>query len=368
MKNKMDFKITKLSYIRAFALLFSIFISACEQNKSTTEADRKNISKPLHRLADSDGNYALPDKNNRLSFPRDHAPHKNYRQEWWYLTANLLTEDGRKFASQWTLFRVSVDGNHWYFAHAALADEKEQESAFRNGREEFANIEIKSSPFIANIDEWSWQSTQDFLPAKLSYGNFEGSNNNDWQVEFTLSGKQEFYLQGQQGFSQKHTQLAIASHYYSHPFIDVSGRVLWQGQWVKVTGSAWFDREWGSQMLAPDQQGWDWFSLRLTDDLALMVYRIRSTKENFVYGSLMHRDGRIETLSKKQISIRLEHQREDTYPNRFTIALPEHNINLNINIVNNKQVMRFGIEYFEGMVTFDGSHQGVGFVEMTGYQ
>ena len=29
--------------------------------------------------------------------------------------------------------------------------------------------------------------------------------------------------------------------------------------------------------------------------------------------------------------------------------------------------MRFGIEYFEGMVTFSGSHQGKGFVEMTGY-
>jgi predicted secreted hydrolase len=30
--------------------------------------------------------------------------------------------------------------------------------------------------------------------------------------------------------------------------------------------------------------------------------------------------------------------------------------------------MRFGIEYFEGMVTFTGSHQGRGFLEMTGYQ
>ena len=29
------------------------------------------------------------DPNYQITFPRDHGAHKNFRIEWWYLTANL---------------------------------------------------------------------------------------------------------------------------------------------------------------------------------------------------------------------------------------------------------------------------------------
>ena len=181
-------------------------------------------------------------------------------------------------------------------------------------------------------------------------------------------GEDSFYLQGEQGFSQKHASLNAASHYYSQPFIELSGRIFWQGKWQKVTGSAWFDREWSSQGVAPDQQGWDWFSLHLTKDLALMVYRIRSKTQEYIYGSLMHTDGTIETLNDKQINLTTQHLAQSIYPESFKLKLEEHNIDIEVKIVNNKQIMSFGFEYFEGMVTFDGSHQGAGFVEMSGYK
>ena len=40
-----------------------------------------------------------------LKFPRDHNAHKEFKIEWWYITANLKNENGDSFGIQWTLFR-----------------------------------------------------------------------------------------------------------------------------------------------------------------------------------------------------------------------------------------------------------------------
>ncbi|WP_157619199.1 lipocalin-like domain-containing protein [Psychromonas aquimarina] len=343
---------------------------------------------PLKKLADDQQQYTQASAGNNITFPKAHSPHKGYRHEWWYLTTNLTSENGQRFASQWTLFRTAVNNRHWYFAHAALADTKEHLSAFRNGREELGNVEVSDRPFRAVIDDWIWQSSAQLLPARLSYGssNYGGSNEplknasaqdpvlesedleqENWQVKLSLSSSKPFYLQGNKGFSKKHHSEDIASHYYSQPFIDVKGEILWQGKRQRVTGNAWFDREWGSSMLAQDQQGWDWFSLRLSKDKALMIYRIRSQEDDFLYGSLMHSSGKIDILEIKDINLQSRLISELGYPQAFTLKVESQGIDINIDIINNKQIMRFAIEYFEGMVTFNGSHTGQGFVEMTGY-
>ena len=370
------------------SLLSILLLAACSDEKAPSRS-------PLKGLSDSVGSFDKPTKSHVITFPQAHAPHKTFQQEWWYLTANLRTESGQSLAAQWTLFRRAVEDKHWYFAHAALADAEQHQSAFRSAREELGNVVINTQPFHAQIDDWQWQSRQGLLPAKLRYGNFTGTKahqspdelskqvpllpkkqqqwqvNLDLNVDAALTEKAHYFLQGDNGFSQKHGSLAIASHYYSQPFIKVSGEVFWQNQWQKVTGDAWFDREWGSQMLAEDQQGWDWFSLRLNANTALMVYRIRSNEQDFLYGSIMRRDGSIKTLTAKDIILtQLNNTRSNessAYPELFLIGIAEENIDIEVSVINTKQIMRFGIEYFEGMVTFSGSHQGQGFLEMTGY-
>lgn len=347
-----------------------VFISGC----SGESAKNNDL---LKGLEDTSNQFEKPSVNNRITFPKAHAPHKTYQQEWWYLTANLKTEEGQSLATQWTLFRRGVEQKHWYFAHAALADTEQHLSAYRNAREELGNVAINTQPFVAEIDDWRWQSSSSLLPAHLNYGSVVGviANPNDvsvdqqhWQVKLNLTSDKPFFLQGEKGFSKKHPTLDIASHYYSQPFIEVSGEVYWQGKWQKVTGKAWLDREWGSQMLSEDQEGWDWFSLRLTEDTALMIYRIRSNKQNYMVGSLMQSNGEIRTLSADEIKLLDQSDDNSVYPQSFAIEIAKEGIKLEVDVVNNKQIMRFGIEYFEGMVTFSGSHNGDGFLEMTGYE
>jgi predicted secreted hydrolase len=404
-----------LGKIFLLTLLSFFLLAACSDEKPAKRSALKG-------LGDTLGNFEQPTKDHVVIFEQAQAPHKKFQQEWWYLTANLTTESGEELAAQWTLFRRAVEDKHWYFAHAALANANQHQSAFRSGREELGNVEITTQPFKAVIDNWQWQSTQGLLPANLRYGNVISANTEQplassskqeplankltaqqpmsdqvivveptvtglaeqaqrWQVNLNLSldealvGKTPYFLQGENGFSQKHHTLEIASYYYSQPFINVSGEVFWQNKWQKVTGNAWFDREWGSQMLAEDQQGWDWFSLRLNENTALMVYRIRSDIKDYLYGSIMRRDGTIKTLSSSDIS--LTRIKADTkpqsssdssrYPELFSIVITQDDIDIEVSVINNKQIMRFGIEYFEGMVKFSGSHQGSGFLEMTGY-
>lgn len=359
-------KLFKLLVFLVLVLLLLWLIQSCEQQVDKSVELKPN---PL-KVQGSEQQYSQASLENRVSFPQAHSPHENYRHEWWYLTANLKSDSGIRFATQWTLFRTAVNQAQWYFAHGALADPKLHLAAFRQGRQEFANVVITSQPFSASIDDWLWQSSAELLPAQLSYGAAR-TDDAQWQVKLSLLTTSPFFLQGEQGYSKKHQREAIASHYYSQPFIDVTGKILWQGQWLNVTGTAWFDREWGSAMLAQDQQGWDWFSLRLSSDQALMIYRIRSSQQDFIYGSLMHSNGAIETLDVNNISL-LSHDRDSaSYPYAFDLKVVDETIGVNVDVrvtvINQQQIMRFGIEYFEGMVTFTGTHDGEGFVEMTGY-
>ena len=359
-------KSRKFLKLFVFLVLVVLLLLSCEQQVEMSSESNRNLLK----VEDNGQQYTQASPENRLSFPRAHSPHKDYHHEWWYLTANLKTDTGIRFATQWTLFRIAVNQAQWYFAHGALADTKVHLAAFRQAREEFTNVAITEQPFSAAIDDWLWQSSADLFPAQLSYGAAR-TDNDAWQVKLSLATMSPFFLQGEQGYSKKHQDDAIASHYYSQPFIDVTGEILWQGQWLNVTGSAWFDREWGSAMLAQDQQGWDWFSLRLSTETALMIYRIRSSEQDFVYGSLMHSNGDIDILDAD--NIKLVSHINDTldYPYAFDLQVDKQGIDLNVDlhvaVINQQQIMRFGIEYFEGMVSFTGSHVGDGFVEMTGY-
>jgi predicted secreted hydrolase len=42
-----------------------------------------------------------------------------------------------------------------------------------------------------------------------------------------------------------------------------------------VNGTSWFDQEWASNQLTPQQVGWNWFALHLADGTELMLYQMR---------------------------------------------------------------------------------------------
>ncbi len=98
-----------------------------------------------------------------FSFPQDHNIHAGFQTEWWYVTANLLGEDGLTYGAQFTLFRnnLLVGGKlqPLFFAHAALTTPSVFFHAERFARADMGHGGIESDPWLAFLDHWQFKGT-----------------------------------------------------------------------------------------------------------------------------------------------------------------------------------------------------------------
>ncbi len=330
-------------------------------------------------LGQSEQSYTPVVKGKALEFPHDHGPHNDFRHEWWYLTANLIDENGKALGIQWTQFRVAVDpqqkpsSGNWhsqqmYMAHSAVttgtlhyADEK-----WSRAHPELAGVE--SAPFRVFIDDWQWRSsTQELFPATLI------AKSKEFSYSLTLTSSAPYQKQGEQGYSVKSADKSVASYYYSQPFIQVSGEVTIDGHRHNVTGQGWIDREWSSQFLLDSQQGWDWFALRLNKETSLVVFQLRdsSTGEaNYAHAKLMHEDGSGQAFSIDDITLQVIQQTAiegRPYPTSWRIQIPSQQIDVSVSALNPMAKMPLTVPYWEGPVSLSGSHSGTGYMELTGY-
>ncbi|MEM6620420.1 MAG: lipocalin-like domain-containing protein, partial [Pseudomonadota bacterium] len=225
---------------------------------------------------DADG-FAVPAPGYGFDFPADHGPHPDFRIEWWYLTANLKTADGRDFGLQWTLFRSALapgeaDGfasPQVWFAHAAVTTPERHFATERFARGGIGQAGVVAEPFHAWIDEWQ-MAGPDMDSLRLT------AQGPDFAYDMRLRAEGPLVFQGDRGFSVK-SAAGQASFYYSQPFYAIEGTLELPGGPVAVTGQAWLDREWSSQPLADNQTGWDWFSLSFATGDKMMGFRLRQT-------------------------------------------------------------------------------------------
>ncbi|ABE61240.1 conserved hypothetical protein [Nitrobacter hamburgensis X14] len=311
-------------------------------------------------------------------FPADHAPHPDYRIEWWYLTANLSDAEGRAYGAQWTLFRQAMqpgpqrDGwanQQIWMGHAAVtrADTHRYSETFARGGVGQAGAE--ADPFRAWIDSWQMRgldgmSAMNIAPLQI---NATGA---DFSYTLRLDADKALVLEGDAGYSRK-SERGQASYYYSQPYFTADGTVTIDGKSVSVSGQAWMDREWSSQPLAPDQTGWDWFSLHLGTGEKLMLFRLRQTdaKPSFA-GNWIGPDGQSVALSPESIEmtpIAMTEVADRKLPTSWRIAVRDRGLAIETLPLYARSWMGTSFSYWEGPVSFTGTHRGIGYLEMTGY-
>ena len=340
----------------------------------------------LGDLRDRGLGYAQVTPGKSLQFPRDHGAHPDYRIEWWYLTANLQDDDGRHWGIQWTLFRQALspepvtDGwgsNQMWMAHAAITtpDGHHHEQRFARGGIGQAGVtDVGDSGFFnAWMDDWQWQSNAGaLLPARLEFSVGER------EVTLQLESTGELIENGIDGYSQKSAQ-GQASYYYSQPHIRVRGSIGSGAGRTELSGQGWLDREWSSQALASNQQGWDWFSLHLNDGHKLMVYQLRHDDGNhWLSGSWVTPGGEHRTLAAAEIDLDLVQRRQVAtadgerreLPLEWQLSLAGQDRRWRIRPLYDEQWMDTRIPYWEGVVLVEGAQgnsAGVGYMELTGY-
>ena len=363
-------------------------------------------------LASNMGKKADPDY--RMSFPQDHGTHDQFDIEWWYLTANLQDEAGDPYGLQWTLFRfknsrprssqaegdnsssslknapvmlnestVSLDkkwhNDQIYMAHASIHSLDTHWFSEKFARGGVGNAGLTALPLNLFIDDWQWLNSDGdtgLFPSTLTFGATDTSKPNaEASATFTLDQTGPLVQHGDNGFSVK-SNSGHASHYYSAPFISIEGELTQAIDTVttapiKLKGQAWFDQEWTSQLLDTGTQGWDWLSLHLDDGNKIMAFRMRlKNQDDYVTGSYITSTGEQITLQPGDITLQpVSVKKVDgrQLPLIWKLIIPSKKIDLTISTIKDKQWNNAAVPYYEGMVKIEGSHGGVGFLELTGY-
>ncbi|WP_323845697.1 lipocalin-like domain-containing protein [Microbulbifer magnicolonia] len=350
-------------------LLLVLLLSGCEQ-----PADREAS---LTALRESPEGFTQAAPGMTVSLPEGMGAHRDFRLEWWYLTANLRSSDGERFGVQWTLFRIGLrPGPYQYgaqdkepgwrrdeiwLAHAALSRPGDHRFAARSARGGTGQAGVTAQPFTAWIDHWQLDSHEEGRWSLAVEGD-------DFAYRLQLQPRLPAVLHGERGFSAKSAS-GGGSMYFSYPLLAIDGEVTVDGRRFEVSGQGWFDREWSSQYLQPDQEGWDWLALHLDDGRHLMLFRIRGAEPYFT-GTLVAADGSARSLGADDFSLQPREYRDSRFgkvPVVWQLQLPAAGLDLDIRSWPGDYWNPGRLRYWEGPVGVSGSHAGEGYLEMTGY-
>jgi predicted secreted hydrolase len=323
-----------------------------------------------------------------LVFPADHGAHPRSRIEWWYLTARLRDADGRRFGVQFALFRFALRpeeaaqradwrGGQVYMLHAAVSDLDgggfRHVERFARGAAGLAGVE--PDPWRGWLGDCRAESSrrEALFPLTLDCGG------DGFRYRLDLDAAGPPVLHGEAGYSQKSDLPGAASHYYAYPFIGARGEIEIDGVRHAVDGTAWYDHEWTSSLLGADQVGWDWFSLRLDDGSALMLFHIRDRAGQVVSsrGTLIEASGEVRPFADGTIDATpTRHWTSPSsgvrYPLGWRLRSAALDLDLELDAVLDAQELDTTVRYWEGAIDARGRRGGKpvsaeGYLELTGY-
>lgn len=353
-------------------------------------------------LGESAEGYTQARPGTPLRFPEDHGAHPDYRIEWWYLTANLEDESGEPLGLQWTLFRQALSppdetppgerpeptpwaADQLWMAHLAVSRGERHAVAERFARSHSADpaggqAGAVAHPFRAWLDDWELVTRVEdpdadtFERLTLSAFDGEGEERAGYRLDLTAEGP--LVLHGDAGFSQKSAD-GQGSMYVSQPFWRVEGEVVLAGETHAISGRGWLDREWSSQLLGPEQAGWDWFSLHLDDGHRLMAFQLRGGGEaggDYRAGTWISPEGEPRALAPDELAftpLATSAVAGREVPTRWRLEVPAAELDLIVEAPHAERWMDTAVPYWEGEVdAFDRDSDrrlGIGYLEMTGY-
>lgn len=367
----------------AVALLLANFAALAQSRPD----ERSELSDLLS--ADNSADFPKATAPRRFEFPRDHGPHPEFRNEWWYLTGNLDAADGRRFGFELTIFRFALtprlveSASAWrsrqvYIAHFAVTDADGERFyvAERFSRGALGLAGARAKPFRVWIDDWQIAAVAD--DTQREHWRLQAADD-EFALSLQLVAAKPPVLNGNNGLSQKSAEAGNASYYYSITRWQTQGRLRLGGDEFTVSGLSWLDREWSSSALASDQQGWDWFALQLSDDSELMFYNLRKTdgsQDTYSGGTWVAADGTSRHLERDQVSVTVTKEwaspEGGIYPAGWQIRIADLGLLLEVTPVLDDQELFTTVRYWEGAVDVTGTRgderiSGRGYVELTGY-
>ena len=323
------------------------------------------------------------------TFPRDHGPHESFKTEWWYFTGNLAGPDGERFGYQLTFFRQGIRPpsarggttsrfviDDLKFAHFAMSDPREGRfrAVQKTSRGAFGEAGFGMPGKLAWIENWSLTTTPD------GTWHLEAADD-DVVLSLDLRPEKSWAIHGKNGVSQKAAGEGHASHYYSGTRLKSSGRLVLGKREIAVTGTSWFDHEWASNSLTPEQIGWNWFSIHFNDGTELMLYQMRlrdGAIDPQSSGTFVAADGSTQHLDREAYSLTptrwwTSKATGGRYPVAWRIEVPSLALRAEVTTpLDSQELVLSPVAYWEGMIDIRGQRagkdlRGEGYLELTGY-
>ena len=348
-------------------------------------------------------NTARPDY--EWSFPRDHGPHPGFKTEWWYFTGLLeepgevdapgSTENGPALGYQFTIFKVGVlpeaptSTSPWstgdlLMGHLAVTD-------LRTGTHTFEEVLYRAAPPYAGFgsanpgDTVAWSLAPPGTAGRWTLGKTDTGFSIEAMgpglfIDLALDTASAKVFQGPGGFSRKSDEDGRASMYYSYTDLVTSGVMDLGNGPETVSGLSWMDHEFSSDPLEEAQIGWDWFSLRLGDQRAVMAFQLRDSADEagFSHLTVVQPDRTVSYPDAGSWSLApgttwASPATDAEYPVEWTLQLPGEDA-LTVSALDahaeNVSERIPGLFYWEGPVQVSDSRGrivGRGYLEMTGY-
>jgi predicted secreted hydrolase len=323
-------------------------------------------------------------------FPRDHGAHPNFKTEWWYFTGNLEDSQQRKFGYQLTLFRQGVQftpaqpTSRWavrdlYFGHFTISDIAADKFhvAERVSRGVFGEAKADTDRMDVALGPWTIQQDANERIHLVA-------RDTGMAIDFEAHPLKPLVLEGAGGLSRKADGIGEASYYYSYPRLATSGSLQLGDTTYTVSGLSWFDHEFSTSSLGPDQVGWDWFCIQLENHEEIMLYAMRDKSgaiDPVSEGTWVNADGTTERLLPGSYSIAKlgtwkSPQSGAVYPSGWHVVVPGQRADLTVTPAMPDQELHLtkmgSLDYWEGACGIAGSVggvavQGAGYTELTGY-
>ncbi|MFI5254260.1 MAG: MMPL family transporter [Candidatus Limnocylindrales bacterium] len=323
-----------------------------------------------------------------IVFPADEAPHHRLT-EWWYYTGHLASADGRRFGFEFVVFRAERgDFPVSWAAHLALTDETG--GRFHYDQRSFigpaADRSMGGQGFALAMPSVAADGTPSAAGAWLM-GGLDGryslsaaSSSAGFGLQLALDGGTTAAVlhdgDGWVGFGP-----AGGSYYYSRPRLAASGVVTLDGAPLQVTGTAWFDHQWGDFISVG--AGWDWFAVNLADgtDLTLSLVRAPDGSDALVYGTYVDPSGTVRHLDRTAFTVTATGTWTSpvtgaTYPAGWRLELPGEGLRIDLAPTVAAQELdtrpTTGVVYWEGSQRVSATRAGEplggeAYVELTGY-
>jgi predicted secreted hydrolase len=170
----------------------------------------------------------------------------------------------------------------------------------------------------------------------------------------------------------------LRSYYYSFTSLLTAGSItIEETEYTISSGRTWMDHQWGNFTFFGLY--WDWFSLRLDNGAALMLFQFRDIFDNKVRTNWTYRSADGSVLYGLDFSVRAmrtfyDEQSKATYPIDWIVGIDEINAEFNVEPLFDAQALanRMTPDYWEGLCRVEGTvgeekMSGKAYVELTGY-